>query len=113
MLAVLAIYVFAVVTFLVFTDPTEADKGDGPPCGTFYQCMGAHMLTGIMGDISSLFNSDLWDTGAWGGVGCGAARGGVLGGMGSREDEGTPRPDIGRVGAVPSSSTVKVQVKSP
>eukprot|EP00198_Chlamydomonas_reinhardtii_P012135 XP_001701472.1 ryanodine-inositol 1,4,5-triphosphate receptor Ca2+ channel [Chlamydomonas reinhardtii] len=61
-LAVLAIYVFAVVTFLVFKDPTRVDKGDGPPCDTFYQCMGAHMLTGIMGDISNLFNSDLWDT---------------------------------------------------
>ncbi|KXZ52375.1 hypothetical protein GPECTOR_9g419 [Gonium pectorale] len=61
-LAVLAIYVFAVVTFLVFSEPTRVDKGDGPPCDTFYQCMGAHMLTGIMGDISNLFNSDLWDT---------------------------------------------------
>ncbi|EFJ39749.1 hypothetical protein VOLCADRAFT_121781 [Volvox carteri f. nagariensis] len=61
-LAVLAIYTFAVVTFLVFQEPTTADKGDGPPCDTFYQCMGAHMLTGIMGDISNLFNSDLWDT---------------------------------------------------
>ncbi|GIM17351.1 hypothetical protein Vretimale_19887, partial [Volvox reticuliferus] len=61
-LAVLAIYTFAVVTFLVFKEPTQADKGDGPPCATFYQCMGAHMLTGIMGDISNLFNSDLWDT---------------------------------------------------
>lgn len=28
-LAVLAIYVFAVVTFLVFKDPTRVDKGDG------------------------------------------------------------------------------------
>ncbi|GFR45996.1 hypothetical protein Agub_g7473, partial [Astrephomene gubernaculifera] len=61
-LAVLSIYVFAVVTFLVFSDPTRVDKGDGPPCDTFYKCMGAHMLTGIMGDISTLFNSDLWDT---------------------------------------------------
>ncbi|KAG2491060.1 hypothetical protein HYH03_010506 [Edaphochlamys debaryana] len=61
-LAVLAIYTFAVVTFLAFRDPTRVDKGDGPPCETFYQCMGAHMLTGIMGDISALFNSDLWDT---------------------------------------------------
>ncbi|GIL50406.1 hypothetical protein Vafri_6619 [Volvox africanus] len=61
-LAVLAIYTFAVVTFLAFKEPTDADKGDGPPCDTFYQCMGAHMLTGIMGDISALFNSDLWDT---------------------------------------------------
>ncbi|GMH44357.1 hypothetical protein BSKO_12291 [Bryopsis sp. KO-2023] len=56
-LGILSIFMFAVVTFLLFNDAMSEE--DMKPCTTFFQCVGAHLIAGIYGDISSLFTEHL------------------------------------------------------